>query len=67
MSGKKIEENVSVSLEDLISYDIEWLNDEVEERIGKGLLCDINYTPVKVDSDGSIVLRVRAEAQPFDD
>lgn len=56
----RIEQDVTISLADLISYDIEELNDLVEERIGRGLLGDIDYRAVKVDGNGDIVLRVTA-------
>lgn len=58
----RVDELVRVSLSDLISHDIDWLNDYVSERItgSRVALEDIGFEAKSVDGD-EIVLRVNGQ------
>jgi hypothetical protein len=62
MMATRIDEVVRIPFSDLISHDVEWLNDYVSEQItgSRVALEDIGYKAESVDGD-QIVLRVNGE------
>jgi hypothetical protein len=62
----RVDGEIFLDLADLLDYDIEALNDRAERDLGEGfILSDIGYKPVRVDTDGAIVVRVTATREDF--
>ena len=49
---------VSVGLHEIIDLDLEGFNDLIGELVGNPLLMDIDFKPIGVNEDGSIIISV---------